>query len=156
MMLYFNILVSDNTASPTGAWKYSTNSGSNWIGFSSPGSGATATFTASGGAITGVTTTPVAGGTGYPASATINLTVTGGGGTGGIIQATTNGSGVITGFSATQIAAGTGYTDTTGAATSAACQWATAWDFTNNTTYLMYTPASIADSIDAMPILGTS
>ena len=150
-----SLLVSDTTSSPTGKWEYATD-GTTWIGFSSQGSGATVTFTQSGGGINSVTTTPVAGGTGYPASATINLMVTSGGGSGGIVQATTNGSGVITAFSATQVAAGTGYSNTSGATTSAACPWSTAWDFTNNTTYLRYTPASIADSVDAMPVLGTS
>lgn len=82
------------------------------------GSGATVTFTVSGGAINAVTTTPAAGGTGYPASATFNLNVTGGGGAGGQVLATTNGSGVVTGFSATPVSAGSGYTGTTGAATS--------------------------------------
>lgn len=92
------------------------------IGTAPSGSGATVTFTATAGAITSVTTTPVAGGTGYPASATIYLNVTGGGGTGGIVSATTNASGVVTSFSATQVAGGSGYTSTVGAATSTGTQ----------------------------------
>jgi hypothetical protein len=83
------------------------------------GSGATVTFTASAGAITSVTTTPPAGGTLYPVSSTFPLLVTGGGGTGGRVTATTNASGVITSYSATPAAGGTGYSTTTGAATSA-------------------------------------
>jgi hypothetical protein len=81
------------------------------------GSGATVTFTVSGGAINAVTGTPAAGGTGYPASSTFNLTVTTGGGVGGIVQATTNGSGVVTSFATTQVAGGSGYSGTTGAST---------------------------------------
>lgn len=90
------------------------------ISVTQPGSGATVTFAVTSNVITSVTTTPVAGGTGYRASATFPLLVTGGSGTGGYVLATTNSSGVITAFSATPVAGGTGYTGTTGAATSAA------------------------------------
>jgi hypothetical protein len=145
------LLVSDSTASSTGRWEYSTNGGGAWTTFASLGSGATVTFTAAGGVITAVNTTPVAGGTGYPASSTVDLVV--GGGTYGIVQGTTNGSGVITAFSATPVVGGSGYTSAVGASTSPACPWHTVWDFTNQTTYLMYTPYSIADNIDAMPVV---
>jgi hypothetical protein len=60
------------------------------------GSGATMNITTSGGAITAATL--VAGGTGYPASATIDLSITGGGGTGGIVAVTTNNQGVVVGL----------------------------------------------------------
>jgi hypothetical protein len=53
------------------------------------------------------------------------------------------------------IAGGTGYTTASGALTMD-CPWATAWDFTNNTTYLMYTPASIADNVDAQAVISLS
>ena len=154
-----SLLVTDNTTTPTGVWKYSTDGGSTWIVFGSQGTGATVTFTVSGGGLNVVTTLPATGGTGYPASSTVNLLVTGGGGTYGIVQGTTNGSGIITAFNATPVMIGTGYSGTTGAATSAAIPWMTgsgSWDLPNSTTYLMYIPASIADNIDAMPILGTS
>jgi hypothetical protein len=148
------LLVSDSTASSTGKWEYSTNSGVAWVVFASLGNGATVTYTAVGGTITAVNTTPVGGGTGYPASSTVNLVVTGG--TYGIVQGTTNGGGVITAFSATPVAGGTGYTSAIGATTSPACPWNTNWDMTNQTTYLRYTPYSIADNIDAMPVLSVS
>ena len=79
------------------------------------GSGATVTFTVSSGAIKTVTATPAAGGTGYPASSTFDLLVTGGGGSAGVVQATTNSSGVVTAFAL--VSGGSGYTATTGAAT---------------------------------------
>jgi hypothetical protein len=148
------LLVSDSTASSTGKWEYSTNSGVAWVVFASLGNGATVTYTAVGGTITAVNTTPVGGGTGYPASSTVNLVVTGG--TYGIVQGTTNGGGVITAFSATPVAGGTGYTSAIGATTSPACPWKINWDMTNQTTYLRYTPYSIADNIDAMPVLSVS
>jgi hypothetical protein len=148
------LLVSDSTASSTGKWEYSTNSGGAWTVFASLGSGATVTFTAAGGTITVVDASPVAGGSGYPASATINLVV--GGGVYGIVQGTTDGSGIITSFSTTPIAGGTGYTSAVGASTSSACPWHVNWEFANQTTYLRYTPYSIADNIDAMPVLSVS
>jgi prepilin-type processing-associated H-X9-DG protein len=81
------------------------------------GSGGTVTFTVgAGGAISAVTTTPAAAGSGYPASATLIMNVTGGGGTGGQVTATTGATGTITSFAATPAAAGTGYAATTGAA----------------------------------------
>lgn len=84
------------------------------------GSGATVTITAVNGQITAVTATPPAGGTGYPASATFTLGVSGGGGSGGSVSATTNSSGVIITYSTTPVAAGSNYATTTGAATSTA------------------------------------
>lgn len=75
----------------------------------SPGVGATVTFVTTGGVITSVMTTPHAGGTGYPVSATLPLLVGDAAGTGGVVVATTNGSGVITAFSATPLAGGNGY-----------------------------------------------
>lgn len=81
------------------------------------GSGATVTFTVTGGALNAITTTPAAAGSGYPASSTIFLAVTGGGGTGGVVQATTGSGGTVTAFSATSVFAGSGYSGTTGAAT---------------------------------------
>ncbi len=87
-----------------------------WV--STFGAGATVTCTVSNGGLTKVTGI-VAGGSGYPASATIELAV--GGGTGGIVQVTTNASGVVTGVAdSTPFAAGSGYTNgaLTGAATS--------------------------------------
>ena len=77
------------------------------------GSGATVTFTVSGGAIATVTATPPAGGTLYPVSATFPLLVTGGSGFGGYVTATTNSSGVITSYAttpATGAVVGTGLT----------------------------------------------
>lgn len=85
--------------------------------FPTDASGATVTFTVSTGALNAITTTPAAGGTGYPASSTFILNVTGGGGTGGQVLATTNSSGVVTAFAATAVTAGSGYSNTTGAAT---------------------------------------
>ena len=81
------------------------------------GSGATVTFTVSGGAISSVTAMPAAGGSGYPASSIFNLYVSGGGGTGGVVQATTNASGVVTAFASAPITPGSGYTATTGSTT---------------------------------------
>ena len=74
----------------------------------STGSGAEVSFIAAGGIITSVDSTPVAGGTGYPDSSTFDLVVTGG--SGGVVQATTNGSGIITSFSL--VAGGIGYNST--------------------------------------------
>ena len=151
-----SLLVTDTTSSPTGVWQYSTNGGTSWSVFGSQGTGATVTFTVSGSSLSAITTTPVSGGSGYPASATVILLVSGGGGSNGLISATTNSSGVITAFSATPVAVGTGYTGATGATTSSSVPWSTVWDYTNTTTYLMYTPASIADNIDALPVISLS
>ncbi len=74
------------------------------------GSGAQVLFIAVGGIITSVDSTPAAGGSGYPVSSTFDLTVSGG--SGGVVQATTNADGVVTSFSL--VAGGLGYT-TTGA-----------------------------------------
>src|SRR5262249_15560263 len=68
------------------------------------GSGATLSITTSGGVITGATL--VNGGSGYPASATVDLAVTGGGGSGGIVAVTTDASGVVTGLAGSPIVAG--------------------------------------------------
>ncbi len=88
------------------------------VGTTASGSGATVTFTVSGGVINAVTATPAAGGTGYPASASnLLLYVSSGGGTGGIVSATTNSSGVVTAFATSPILGGTGYSGTTGAST---------------------------------------
>jgi hypothetical protein len=96
-------------------------------GFTTPGSGATITFTASTAgsgatvtigvtstAISSVTATPVAQGSGYPPNATIYFNVAGG--TGGIVKGTTDGSSVLT-FNTTQVVAGSGYTAGTKATT---------------------------------------
>jgi hypothetical protein len=75
---------------------------------SSPGNtSATVGTSTSTGPLTAVSIT--SGGTGYPASSTIYLSI-GGSGTGGIASFSTNGSGVITAFVGI-IAAGTGYTN---------------------------------------------
>jgi hypothetical protein len=92
---------------------------------STTGAGATVKLTTDSGAITSVTLAK--GGSGYPANSTVLLEVTGGGGTGGVVEAATNANGVITsivslvaanGSSTDVLAAGNGYTNTTGAATS--------------------------------------
>ena len=88
------------------------------ISWAAQGSGATVTFTVSSGVINAVTTTPAAGGSGYTPSSTLYLNVTGGGGTGGVVTATTNAYGVVTAFAASPYYGGTGYTGTTGATTS--------------------------------------
>lgn len=75
------------------------------------------TFTATGGVITSVTAIPAAGGSGYPANSTLDLTVTGGRGVDGVVAATTNANGVVINFAL--VSSGTGYSSTTGAATAA-------------------------------------
>ncbi len=91
------------------------------------GSGATVNITTYKGALTSVTLD--SGGTYYPANSMFPLMVTGGGGTGGVVEAATNSVGVITsivflptanGGSTDVVAAGDGYTNTSGAATSTA------------------------------------
>ena len=52
----------------------------------------------------------MSGGSGYPDSSTFNLLVTGGDGSGGVVQATTNANGVIISFAATPLAGGSLYT----------------------------------------------
>ncbi len=79
------------------------------------GSGAQVSFTAVGGVITSVDSTPAAKGSGYPDSSTFDLMVTGGGGSGGVVQATTNANGVVTSFGL--VAGGSGYTTLTTANT---------------------------------------
>ena len=86
--------------------------------FTTPGSGATLTFTAStvgsgatvsitaSGAISSVTSAPIAGGSGYPVSTTIYFNVAGG--VGGVIKGTTDTSGNIT-FNTTPVVGGSGY-----------------------------------------------
>ncbi len=94
-----------------------TTTGSVYVNQPAAGTGATVAFTVANGSITSVTPTPVSGGSAYPANATFYLSV--GGGTGGIIEATTDSVGNIT-FAASPIAGGTGYsTNTSGASTSA-------------------------------------
>jgi hypothetical protein len=78
------------------------------------GSGCTITLTTSTGAITNCALN--AGGTAYPASATIWLNLTTGG-TGGIVAVSTNGSGVVTSVTASPIAAGSGYSNGSSATT---------------------------------------
>ena len=92
--------------------------GSTTPAFTNQGSGATVTFTATAsGLLNAITTAPVAVGSGYPINTNIFLRVTGGGGTGGIIQASTTTTGTINSFSATCAYPGSGYTGTTGATT---------------------------------------
>ena len=71
------------------------------------GSGAQVSFTTTGGVITSVDSTPGADGSGYPADSTFDLSVTGGGGSGGVVQAMTDASGNVTSFSL--LAGGSGY-----------------------------------------------
>lgn len=70
-----------------------------------PGSGATVTITVTGGSISGTPTVTV-GGSGYPPSSTFNLSINGG--SGGILQVTSNGGGVVVQVSQI-LAAGSGY-----------------------------------------------
>jgi hypothetical protein len=67
---------------------------------------ATATLTTSGGAVNGYS--GLVGGSGYPPSQTIACQVTGGGGAGAYVTATSNSSGMITGL--TVVSGGSGYT----------------------------------------------
>jgi hypothetical protein len=90
----------------------------NVIPWGAQGSGATVTFTVTSNVITGVTASPPAGGSGYTPNSTLYLNVTSGGGTGGIVTATTNAYGVVTSYSTTPYNGGSGYTGTTGATTS--------------------------------------
>ncbi len=76
------------------------------------GSGATINITGNGGINAPTVAT---GGTGYPANATVDLAITGGGGTGGIVAVTTNAQGVVTGV-ASVVAAGMNYSKTPAAA----------------------------------------
>jgi hypothetical protein len=69
------------------------------------GNGATINITSNGG-INGPTV--ATGGTGYPANATVDLAITGGGGSGGIVAVTTNAQGVVTGV-ASVVAGGMNY-----------------------------------------------
>lgn len=149
-----SLLVTDNTAASTGLWQLSTNGGTTWISFSCSGSGLTVTTSTSTGPLTSVAITGGSSGTGYPISSTIYQLI-GGSGTGGIASFSTNGLGVVTGYNGI-IAAGTGYTNGATTVSTTDCPWATTWDNTNNTTYLMYTPVSIADNIDAMPVISLS
>ena len=151
-----NLLVVDSPnwpaiAGPTGRFYVSTDGGTTWIIIAGPGNGCTLNTTASGGVISSCTVAN--GGTGYLANATIYQCIFGGN-SNAIVSLSTNSSGVVTGYNS-MIAGGTGYTTTSGAQTMD-CPWATSWDFTNNTTYLMYTPASIADNIDALAVISLS
>jgi hypothetical protein len=71
------------------------------------GTGATITYTQSGAAISSVTASPAAGGTGYPLSSTIYLDVGGIAGSGGTFNTTVDANGAIT--AATRNAAGSSY-----------------------------------------------
>jgi hypothetical protein len=151
-----NLLVMDSPnwpaiAGPTGRFYFSTNGGSTWTSFAGPGNGLTLNTTVGSGIITSCTV--ASGGTGYLPSSTIYQCVFGGN-SNAIVSLSTNSSGVVTTYNS-MIAGGTGYTTASGALTMD-CPWATAWDFTNNTTYLMYTPASIADNVDAQAVISLS
>jgi hypothetical protein len=116
-----------------------------------PASGAEVAFTAVNGAITSVNPTPVNGGTGYADSSTFDLLVTGGGGSGGVVQATTNASGVIISFAATPLAGGSGYSNSIGAATGPNAVVAT----TGSGAELSFTAAGgVLTSVDSTPVAG--
>ncbi len=85
-----------------------------------PGSGCTLHITGVGGVITAAAVG--AAGTGYPASAKIDLRVTGGGGTGGVVQVQTNAAGAVTDVTWVR-RGGTGYVTTAGAATATITGW---------------------------------
>lgn len=101
-----------------------------WISGTNTGSGLTVDITSvsAAGAITGITLN--SGGSGYPTSIVAQITVTGGGGTGGIITVTTNSSGVVT--SITLTAGGLNYSTGTGLSTATGTTWA----LDNNPNYL--------------------
>lgn len=92
-----------------------------WTTSATSGSGMTVNITSvsTTGAITGVAT--VTGGTDYPASTTFQIAVTGGGGTLGVVTASTNSSGVVTGV--TLSAGGSGYSVTGIASTATGTGW---------------------------------
>ncbi len=77
------------------------------------GSGATINITGNGGISAPTVAT---GGAGYPKSTTVELAITGGGGSGGIVAVTTNAQGVVTGV-ASVVAAGMNYSKTPAAST---------------------------------------
>ena len=81
------------------------------------GSGAEVTFTVNNGSLQNITTTPAQGGSGYAPNATFDLSITGGGGTGGVVQATTNAQGQVISFATVPVQVGSGYTATTAGAT---------------------------------------
>ena len=83
------------------------------------GSGAIVGIETDNGALISVSSTPISGGSGYPANATFNLEVTGDGGTGGVVEAATNSAGVITAFATTPMAGGGGYANTPSGSVSA-------------------------------------
>lgn len=93
-----------------------------WISGTNTGSGLIVDITSvsTAGAITGITLNN--GGSGYPVSIVAQITVTGGGGTGGIITVTTSSSGVVT--SITLTAGGLNYSTGTGLATATGTTWA--------------------------------
>ena len=87
------------------------------VGTGNGGTSATVTFTVDGdGGILAVTATPAANATGWPVDSTVFLLVTGGGGTGGVVWGSTDGSGVLT-FETTPLIAGSGYSAGSGRAT---------------------------------------
>lgn len=83
----------------------------------SSGSGALITITTTAGAVTGASLGS-GGGSGYPASATFNLLVTGGGGNFGSVNVTTNAAGVVAAVNSVVYGGGSGYSDTSNCATS--------------------------------------
>ena len=74
-------------------------------------------FSVSGGQISSVMSTPVKAGSGYAANSTIFLQVTGGGGSQGVVQATTDDSGRVAAFASVPFQAGTGYAASSSATT---------------------------------------
>jgi hypothetical protein len=100
----------------------------------SVGSGAVADVTTYNGAIVSVSSTPVSGGGGYADNSTVLLEVTGGGGSGAVIEALTNAAGVITAFATTPLTGGGGYAATAngGAAVSTSARFLLLGAFTSN------------------------
>ena len=96
------------------------------------------------GAITAVAAVPTAGGSGYAPNSTFNLQVTGAGGAGGIVQATTNILGQVISF--TLIAGGTGYAVNANATTE---QGSLAL---NTTFYYLVTASTIAGEVMASSV----
>ncbi len=105
--------VSNNTYSVSSAGDVSLTGSGGSIAPQFGGNGATINITSNGGLNA---PTLAAGGTGYPANATVDLAITGGGGSGGIVAVTTNAQGVVTGV-ASVVAAGTNYSKMPAAAT---------------------------------------
>lgn len=111
-----------------------------WLG-ANTGTGLTVDIASvSSGVITAVTLN--SGGSGYPASKTIQITITGGTGTNGIVTATTNSAGVVT--SITLTAGGTGYAIATGLSTATGTKWALdgSPNYTNMQDFIRYKDAN--------------